>query len=102
MGVDVSLRAPAAGVDLDSVRAVVSRHDPMAWIEVDDRGVMHVETIDRYFGEGYRRGDWPLIRSLLVALRPLVPGLEYGDDHAAAFEEVTDELIARLDALWNS
>jgi hypothetical protein len=69
-----------------------------------DRPCINISSASRYFGEHYPRGWWPSIREALIAIREVCPGadVEYGGDSSDCSygEKVTDEFIARLDALW--
>lgn len=106
MGVDVRLRAALEGADLSAARAALAVHDPHGWIELGlrrpaDRRYVFVESLHRYFDDGYERGYWPQIRAMIVALQPHLSDLEYGSDQGHfAGELVDDRLLARLDTLW--
>lgn len=102
MDIDVELTGgPAVEVDLDAVTLAIHRRDPQGWVSLH-RGRVVVNTLLRYYAETYEGGHWPTIRALLVELRALIPQLRYGGDHAIPHEDVTDAMIARLDALWST
>lgn len=79
-----------------------------------ERGVLHLRTprpylevtmLDRYFGLGYARGNWLTIRAMLLAVIGECPPetvVMYGHDCSDCAQVVDDELIAELDALWDS
>lgn len=57
-------------------------------------GITHeVQVSERYWGPDYRRGNWPYLCSILMALlaAPEVDHVWYGHDHG--FEEMTPELL---------
>lgn len=102
MGIDLRLRGLARGADISAVRAELSKHDALGWVEPSPDGIyLYVESLHRLYTEGYERGYWPSIRAMLVALQPLLPQLEYGGDEGHFHGElVCKAMLARLDALW--
>lgn len=112
MGIDLRLRGLAAEANLDAIKVVLSEHDQYAdvsvgvsqhgWVSDDPGGkYLFIDPLHLWFDDTYDRGNWPKIRAILVALRPIVPQLEYGPGYANFYGEyVCDAMIARLDAVW--
>lgn len=102
MGIDVRLRGLAMEADLDAAKAALAKFDPHGWLDFSEDGrYVYVETICRYFGDSYERGNWPAIRAMLVDMQQHIPQLEYGGDCGPVwFREVCAELLAQLDGEW--
>jgi hypothetical protein len=102
MGIDADFWAPVTGVDIAELRRRVKESEGTdAWVEIDVPGFrLRVCTLHRLYRPSYRRGCWPPIRRLIEAIRPMLPGLEYGSDDGDHGELVTDEMIAACDAAW--
>lgn len=66
----------------------------------DGHQVVSVNTWMRYYGEGYERGRWPIIRSMIEWLWFRFPGCEiqYGGDNSDEYEVVTPESVAEINA----
>lgn len=60
------------------------------------------QTLSRYYGPGYERGDWPYIHNAVVCLRAALPQctVYYGGDTTDFGIEATDELLAEYWAHW--
>jgi hypothetical protein len=113
MGLDVNLYAEADPTPEDLARAeefFTARSelgDPWG----DDKRVLvasmedwfqyprvEVQTLDRYYGEGYERGNWPRIYGGIRVLQAAFPGCRvfYGSDSTDDGQECTDEMLARV------
>jgi hypothetical protein len=109
MGIDVELECHGVK-DEDALRMAVSRLREWADIWRGNAGyrggrvyngpVIHIDLLDRLYAPGYQRGNWPNIRELIVALRPLCTDLYYCGDNGGDRYEVTDEMLAEMDLHW--
>lgn len=102
MGIDVEIYFECDG------EPVLERWLPSDYkiVPVGDRswegcdGATHrIETMARYYGEGYERGPWGEIASVLMLLHacPSVKRVWYGgDDHSVALPECPPERVLEL------
>lgn len=61
---------------------------------------LNVHLMGRYYGPGYERGTWPILRAIIEWLRRRFPGGEVwygGDSSGICAELMTDERLRRLD-----
>lgn len=69
-----------------------------------DEPRVELQTLSRYFGPGYPRGNWPAIEEAIEAMRAAFPRwrLYYGSDSNDDGELITDRLLDEHRALWRS
>ena len=88
------------------VGKVVWLQDGDTIIAADDEQFIKVHLYDRYYGDGYERGDWPQLRAIMECLEYLIPDGEiwYGGDssgicaehfHKARREEMNRHFLER-------
>jgi hypothetical protein len=70
------------------------------WVQEGCSPRIQVNTLDRFYGIGYERGDWPRIYGFIRTLQGAFPGCPvfYASDAHEEGEQVTDESMAEL---WN-
>lgn len=107
MGLDVAIRIkePAnlpqrivEDIDwaLNGKRSAPARDD---YWPADDitPGFVYESFIERFYGPGYERGNWPIIAGVLMILNSLNPGrVYYGSDAEDMGQLVTPELLAEI------
>ena len=74
-------------------------HHGLMWKDAD-KEVAEVMTLQRFYGPNYPRGDWPLIRAMLVFLRRYFADVRYGGDTGSELSVVTDDLLVCVDSYW--
>lgn len=91
-------RVPGLVDDWDNNGQVLSR------AQYSGDGRYEVQTLERYYGEGYERGYWPHIYATITLLRHQFPWatVHYGSDSTEDCPEVTDEDLAALWGHWAS
>ncbi|GGO86708.1 hypothetical protein GCM10011584_09680 [Nocardioides phosphati] len=110
MGVDVNLYAETTATDVELAQAeafFVDRSDLGDNWRGD--GIFYVDnsfgapriglqTLSRYYGEHYERGDWPRIYGAIRVMQAAFPGARvfYGGDTTDDGEECTDEMLTRI------
>lgn len=111
MGMDVNLYAEAdpsperlnAAEEFFRARSALGDpwdHEPNVLRAVDfewlARPRVEVQTLDRYYGKGYERGDWPRIYGGIRVLQAAFPEARvfYGSDSSDDGEECTEEFLA--------
>lgn len=70
---------------------------------LDDGTVVCFDTMERYYGPEYPRGNWPVIYAEIRELQARFPGapVYYGDDHRDLEESLGDECTpAFLESIW--
>jgi hypothetical protein len=59
-------------------------------------------TLDRYYGSGYERGDWPRLRGFIEWLQRHTEGeVLYGDDSTDHVIPATPDFLDRMQAHWD-
>ena len=113
MGVDATLYAQGdvSDAELDAANKYLSERLRGApgggygnglWLgrsEDDFPDRIEFDTLGRYYGPGYERGDWPTIYGYIVTLRAALPSctVHYGPDSEwDNLLEVTDESLAEM------
>lgn len=115
MGLDVNLYAIGfSNEQLEAANAFFKARITIAW-EPDREPTLRrfdsssdradFNTLERYYGPGYERGDWPGIYGAIRALQHLMPDatVYYGSDaDEDGGSECTDEYLAEMWAHWLS
>jgi hypothetical protein len=119
MGIDVTIYAEGISVTDEKLQAAKEYIAERSYCKVEDIHLgkygssLRLWTGDRYYGEGYERGNWPRIYSLILIMRHLFPSakIHYLND-AADLEELqgfgwhkdatTDEELSVIWAWWLS
>lgn len=82
---------------------VVWHQDGDPVIAAQDEQFIEVHLSGRYYGEGYERGNWPVIKSIVEWLRIRIPyGTIYygGDSSGICLEHMDTTAVARLTRHW--
>lgn len=88
----------------DETEGAYHRFPSMEWDKYEPKPTIEVQCLDRFYGIGYERGHWPVIRELGNWLDVNVPGeLRYGGDHADEWEYLTtwSTVVIDLDRHWD-
>lgn len=64
--------------------------------------ILKVRTLHRYYGPGYERGPWPILRAMIAFLKAHDCIVHYGSDSGDTMEIATDDWIATMDKHWAS
>lgn len=117
MGLDVNLyveanptpeelaKAEAFFIARSRIGYVWSKDDPGVLVlsNDDDPPRVWVQTLHRFYGPYYERGDWPAIYGAIRALQLAFPGAKvfYGSDGHNDGEECTPEMLAEIWEHWS-
>jgi len=67
-----------------------THHDGSEVVHLEQRGgLVEAYTLERYYGPGYERGNWPQIYGRIMAMRAIFGNVDYRSDTAYP-EEVSD------------
>lgn len=110
MGLDAMIYLDGTNLSDETVAEIQSRLPEFGKTEVEGSvlrrydGMVVIYTWHRYYGDDYRRGNWPHIRMMIEALAEAsgLPVYYTSDMMAHVYEDylVTPERLAELDAIW--